>query len=319
MIWVTWRQHRAELIAVASILALVGVFVVATGVMMRSFEGGLGCLQNNPPAGCHGTVADFQRKFGGLENLAGWLNLIPAVVGIFVGAPLVAREVERGTFRLAWTQGVSRTRWALVKLAALVLLAVAAAAIMSALMTWWRQPFDLINSRFEPGGFDFEGLVPFVYMLFALSLGVMSGTALRRTVPAMVVTLVVFMGVRLPIEDALRAHYMPPVAVALSAARGAANPTVGAWVIDSGTVDFQGHPVFDGEIAALCGAPGQSGTGGGVALNRQCVVEHGFVDSVVYQPADRFWEFQWIETGIFGGLSVVCLGLTLLLVRGRFR
>jgi hypothetical protein len=317
VIWVTWRQHRGELIAVAAILGVIAVFVVVTGVLMRDFEGGLACLQANPPAGCNGTVGDFQRQFGGLEGLVGWFNLIPAVVGIFVGAPLVAREIERGTFRIAWTQSVTRTRWAVVKLAALVLLAIATAAIMGALMTWWRQPWDQIGSRFKPEGFDFEGLMPFVYFLFALSLGVVSGTLLRRTVPAMVVTLVLFMVIRLPIEDAVRAHYAPPLTASVSAAQGSSNPALGGWTIDRGTVDSHGNPVFEGEIVAACGLPGQ--TGPGIAVNRACVADHGFTDSVVYQPADRFWEFQYIEAGIFGGLSLLCLGCTFWWVRSRLR
>ena len=98
---------------------------------------------------------------------------------------------------------------------------------------------------------------------------------------------------------------------------GSNTPALGGWTIDRGTVDSHGNPVFEGEIAAACGLPGQSGPG--IAVGRDCVVSHGFVDSVVYQPADRFWEFQFIEAGIFGGLSALCLGFTLWWVRGRLR
>ena len=313
MTWVTWRQHRAELLAVGAILVALGVFVVITGVLMRNFEGGLPCLQTPSPAGCAGTANDFHRRFDGIQGVVGWFNLVPALVGIFVGAPLVAREIERGTFRVAWTQSITRTRWILVKLAGILVLAVAAAAIMSALMTWWRQPFDLLSGRLEPGGFDFEGLTPFAYFLFALALGVLSGSLLRRTVPAMILTLVLFMGIRLPIEDALRPHYATPVTVALTAARGATDPTLGGWVIDRGTVDGRGGRVFEGELVAICGSPSQLGPD--IGALKSCVAAHGFVDSVVYQPAGRFWDFQLIEAGIFGGLSVLCLGFTVWWVR----
>ena len=42
--------------------------------------------------------------------------VVPALIGMFWGAPLIAHELETGTFRLAWTQSVSRRRWLLVKM-----------------------------------------------------------------------------------------------------------------------------------------------------------------------------------------------------------
>ena len=71
----------------------------------------------------------------------GLLQVTPVLIGIFTGAPLLARELESGTFRFAWTQGAGRTRWVLVKLVLLAAAVTGAAAAFSLLFSWWYQPF----------------------------------------------------------------------------------------------------------------------------------------------------------------------------------
>ena len=69
---------------------------------------------------------------------------------MFVGAPLVARELESGTFRFAWTQGRSRVQWIVIKLVLLAVVLTAFALAFSALFTWWYRPFDAISGRMSP-------------------------------------------------------------------------------------------------------------------------------------------------------------------------
>ena len=73
---------------------------------------------------------------------AGILIVAPAIIGIFWGAPLVTRELEAGTFRLAWNQSVTRTRWLAVKLGLTGLAAMATAGLLSLMITWWASPID---------------------------------------------------------------------------------------------------------------------------------------------------------------------------------
>ncbi|HYL71749.1 MAG TPA: transporter [Candidatus Dormibacteraeota bacterium] len=311
MSWLILRQQRAEYIGVALLALAIVLFAVGTGVPMRGFEGGLACLSANAAPSCPGQ-GDFDRAFSWLLNIAGWFNLIPLLVGVFIGGPLVAREIERGTHRLAWTQTITRTRWIGAKLASIVLLAVAAGAVIAGVMTWWRQPFDLVDSAFSGAGFDVEGLMPGVYILFALSLGAAAGAVLRRVLPAMAVTLPAFLAVRLPIEFWLRPHYMPPV----TATVGDANPVPrGAWLLDNGLIDASGHPVYASDAGRLCGDHAANLVKGSDA----CLHAHGIFERVVYQPADRFWPFQLIEAGIFLALSLALLGLTVYWVRRRLR
>ena len=141
----------------AVLLAILAAAVVGTGVEMRGFEGGLACLSVNAARSCGGQ-GDFLRAFGTLFDLSGWLNVIPLLLGIFVGAPLVARELERGTHRLAWTQSVTRQRWIAVKITGIVVLAAAVGGAMTLLLSWWRQPWDIINSSFDSSGLRLRGI-----------------------------------------------------------------------------------------------------------------------------------------------------------------
>jgi hypothetical protein len=313
MTWLAWRQLRAEVMWIAIVLAAVAAFVVFTGVEMRLYEGGLGCLGPHATSTCGGE-GDFGRNFDGLLSIVGWFNLIPLLIGVFVDAPLVARELERGTHRLVWMQSVTRARWLVVKLGMLALIAVAFGTAMAALMTWWRQPYDIISSPFTGAGFDFEGFMPAVYALFAVTLGVASGTVIRRTLPAMAATVVLFLAVRLPIEFALRQHFMPPI-VATASAAGPGAPA-GAWVLDSGLVDRSGNPVDDFQVLQACGRlAGQ----GAEKIAGPCLSAHGWFGSVVYQPVDRFWPFQLIEAGIFLAVTAALVSVTVVWVRSRLR
>lgn len=308
MTWLTWRQMRVEYIGFGVLLAILAALLIGTGIEMRGFEGGLACLSVNSAPSCGGQ-GDFTRAFGTLIDLSGWLNVIPLLLGIFIGAPLVAREIERGTHRLVWTQSVSRRRWIVVKITGIVALAALVGGVVVALMTWWRQPWDLIQSSFDGAGFDFEGLMPIAYSLFALSLGVLAGTLFRRTIPAMAATLGGFLAVRLPIEFLLRPHFMAPITV-LNTGNGA---PPGAWILDAGLVDRHGNQVFDSQAFQLCGPSLVQGP----KLADTCLARYGIHSSLVYQPAARFWPFQFMEAGIYAVLSVLLLTLAVVWVRRR--
>ncbi|MGH3881549.1 MAG: hypothetical protein ACRDSK_31370 [Actinophytocola sp.] len=77
-----------------------------------------------------------------------WASFLPALAGVFIGAPLFAREFEHGTWRLAVTQGVTRTRWFTTKIALVGTGVAGVAGLCAALFTWWRTPLvsRVINS-----------------------------------------------------------------------------------------------------------------------------------------------------------------------------
>ena len=161
---------------------------------------------------------------------------VPAILGMFLGAPAVAREAETGTAHFAWTQAVTRRRWLAVKAGWLLLAALAWGGAVGALVTWWSGPQNAVAaSQFNPGSFDIQGIMPAAYSLFAMALGIAAGTLIRRVLPALGVTLGVFFAVRLIIMDWVRQHYMTPVTGIYNVALdNAPRPKGAAWILGRG-------------------------------------------------------------------------------------
>ena len=138
MAWVTWRQHRIALAGVAALLAALAVYLWLSGLQMH----------HSYAAACHpASSLDCAINFTGRYGITAvivsiFLQAVPALIGAFAGAPVLARELETGTFRFAWTQGFARWRWALAKLVALAVVLAAVTGAFSVLVSWCYQPFS---------------------------------------------------------------------------------------------------------------------------------------------------------------------------------
>jgi hypothetical protein len=335
MLWLSLRQFRGQAIVAAAVLAALAVLLVLVGLhVWDDFHHVTSCAHSS---NCAGASTTFTNTFSEMWT---WLNglmlVVPGLVGVFWGAPLVARELETGTFRLAWTQSISRARWTLVKLGLLGLAAMAVAGLCSLLVTWWASPLDAVGSAGPFSTFDTRDIAPVGYAAFAFALGVAAGAVLRRTVAAMGVTLVVFAGVRVAFVEWIRPHLMAPIVTrtpfSVSSPRrvqiGAHIPH-GAWVVSSSLVTRAGQVItggVNGLFANVSTGPGGRGIsipgvgscpgvgvtpaagekglrlGGEVA---QCVRQLHLSYVVTYQPANRYWPFQIYETLIFVGLAAV--------------
>jgi ABC-2 family transporter len=311
MAWVTWRQHRSQVVAMGALLVALAAAVFGTNLPIRAAyhrDTLSECLPPTSRAGCDIIVRHFLGQFDSWVTALRSLAVLPALAGVFVGAPLLARELEHGTHRFAWTQGVTRRRWLLSKTVLLAVATVAAGAIASLLVMWWRSPFDTLEGRMSPSGFDVEGVVVPMYALFALAVGVLAGLIFRRTVPAMTATLVVFAATRLTVLKFLRPHFEAPLhrsAVATDAGRPAAD-----WLLSDTLVDAAGRRITAGrEDLAVLHAQ-QAGID-----PHSYLVTVGWKRVVSYQPAGRFWEFQLIEAGIFAALAVAIALTAIWLVR----
>jgi len=311
MAWVTWRQHRSQLLVGVGLLAGLALAAIGTHLPISAAyhrDELPDCLPPSARPGCDLIVKHFQDEFGGWADAVRGLAVLPALAGLFVGAPLFARELEHGTHRFAWTQAVTRRRWLLSKTALLAGATVLAAALASALVTWWRAPFDTFDGRMSPSGFDVEGLVVPAYALYALAVGVLAGLLLRRTVPAMTATLVVFAATRLIVLTFLRPNFMAPLHRVVLPTAGGQKP--GDWVISNTLVDAGGRQISAArESLAILHAQQAS------IDPHTYLITLGWKRVITYQPAGRFWTFQLIEAGIFVALAAVVVALTLWLVR----
>lgn len=206
MIWLTWQQHRLMVFVGGLVLVLLIPFLISTGLaVIQESHAALACPP--PPQDPNACLREFAFLVSASPVLPA-LSSLPLLVGAFIGAPLVARELEQGTYLLAWTQGVPRRRWLLAKLGLLLGLSCLGFAALAGLMAWWSAPVDPVVGPWLT--FDVGGLVPFAYAFFALALGVAAGAIVRHTVGAMFATGAIFVAVRLAVAQ-LRPHFLPPL------------------------------------------------------------------------------------------------------------
>ena len=328
MIWLTWRQHRSEALLALGVLAVGSVFLLITGLAMGHTlqESGLGaCLAQHPDSGTSGPcgflAGQFLNQYGPFIPFAFALLVLPILLGVMVGAPLVAREYEQRTRLLLWMQSITRTRWITMTLVLVVGAGLVALAIPFALLNWWYHPLDLLIGKFNQVAFDFTGPVFIASSLFALAVGIAVGTLTRRTILAIFLTLALIVAIRIVVEFNLRHNYQPQIVVTWPLAQGDFMGSLGQdhppitlgkedWQIGSGFLDAQGNRTN----GIRCNNVNPTGQ----ALSPlQCAGAAGYRNYLAYQPADRFWTFQWIETGIYLALAALALGLTVWLVRRR--
>jgi ABC-2 family transporter protein len=321
MAWVTWRQHRVALVGLAILLGAIAVYLWLQGRQMHQAYGtALACH----PASS-GTCMNASNYFTNRYDLARKitplvLQAVPAIVGAFLGAPVLARELETGTFRCAWTQGFGRSRWTLAKLVSLAVLAAAAAELFSLLFSWYYQPFfadDQANSL-AASAFNLRGITFAFWTLVAFAIGGFAGVLIRRVVPALVATLVTYAGLVLVVGVFLRQHYLTPL-IARQQSLTVADLVTGNWGMKGGrpVFSFTGEPT-PSVLGQFCpsGATVKPSTGvvGGFA---RCLSQHGYTLWANYQPASRFWPFQWIESGWLLALSALLIAATVWVVRRR--
>lgn len=269
MIRLTWRQFRTQAAVALTALVTLAIVLAITGSRLAHSYDTSGIATCKKHHDCAALKAEFlnhgHNVFFGLLALLGPLLLaVPALLGIFWGAPLVARELETGTYRLAWTQTVTRTRWFVVKVALTGFASIAVAGLLSLMITWWESPIDRVTAdQFRAGLFDERGIVAVGYAAFAFALGLTAGTIIRRTLPAMAATLALFVGGRLAMTYWLRRRLIPPAHTSLSASpaqvgldvhRGPTGPSQvtingvnppkipNAWVYSTRVVDKAGQP-----------------------------------------------------------------------------
>jgi hypothetical protein len=370
MIWLTWRQFRAQAVTAIAALAAFAVLLAVTRPQLASLYAASGF------AGCHGGSCvglanafldqlSNATPFGGPQGFhllpdgtnlyvtvyaLGLLLILiaPAITGIFWGAPLIARELETGTGRLAWNQSITRTQWLTVKLALTGAAAMAVTEGLSLLHAWWAAPISratglggsvsvFSGGRFSPLVFATGGIAPLGYAAFGFALGVTAGLLIRRAVPAMALTLAIFAAVQVVMPLWVRPHLIPPdqtiaaiesTSATYSDFSGAPTLTAsvvpgqpGAWIISSQAVNAAGQPVST--LPAACSPTSGSLTAAPRSASafesgvERCLSSHGVREAVSYQPASRYWPFQLIETGLFLALALALAGYCFWRLRRR--
>jgi hypothetical protein len=293
MFWLTVRQHRMQLLVTTGILAAIGTILLVHAV-----------VTSNAMAGLSGDALDdlLTERVSLLHDLITWLPAAPALIGIFWGAPVLAREVENGTHLLAWTQSVSRRRWFLTKLAVLAAAVTLSGLALGAMITAWVDTFEgtVFAQKFADYGiFAVSGVAAGGWWLFAFMLGAAAGALTRKLLPAMAITLAVFFVAMFGLFD-LRESYAEPARSVLPASapmtrpQGDVMPVASNWLAPDGTE-------VDGAV------PGCDQAGDKEYL--ECIENKGYGTAIYVHPADRYWRFQWSEAGVLAGAAVLLAGV----------
>jgi ABC-type transport system involved in multi-copper enzyme maturation permease subunit len=324
MIRFTWLQFRPQAAVALGALAILAVVVLATGIPLAH-------AYDTAVATCaprHDCSAVLNNNGDGTPRglLSALVIAVPGLIGMFWGAPLAAREFETGTFRLAWTQGITRTRWLAAKIGLIGAFSMAVAGLLTLMVTWWTSPFDTAAmDRLNPANFHSEGIVPVGYAAFAFALGFTAGMLIRRTLPAMAVTLVIFTAVQFAVPVWVRPHLIAPVQTTSALSMGAvvemgnsqgnlfvmAQPVIpGAWILSDQIVTPAGRPASTEPATDACG---------GRSLSPQACPDYinslHLRETVTYQPLSRYWPLQWYETAVYLAVALILAGLCFLRIR----
>ncbi|GAA1855002.1 ABC transporter permease subunit [Asanoa iriomotensis] len=329
MIWFTWRQFRTPAIVTAATLAALAAVLLVNGNAMTDLYASVAACQSDCGNAIDAFLLQFRNSAGGTiyYTTLAVMYAAPPLIGVFWGAPLVAREIEAGTHRLAWSQSVSRTRWLAAKLGLVGAATAATTGLLSWAVTAWAGRVDSAAAdRITPLVFGGRGIVPIGYALFAFTLGVTVGMLIRRTVPAMAVTLATYAVAVAAMPLWLRTHLVtathetPPLDMnkldALMINRSGQmaiqpDPIANAWTITNRPITATGQ-VFTGPAdPTRCGPSMPTGS------CSDWVGTLGLRQDVIYHPDSQFWTLQWVETGIFVGLAAVLAAVSFYWLRRR--
>ncbi len=349
MIWLVLRRHRVLLSVVALVIIGLGSWMYLLG---RDYESSLtsqACRYNT-------FRCPINSGAWSISNQATVLNLlvlfIPCLLGIIFGAPLVAGELERHTNRLAWTQGISRTKWLMLKCLTVLLIIVPVVVALTLVAQWWAgRTYEQLPGlalrdlggpdglflgqvgRMQPQFFPTTGFAPVAYTVFAFALGAALGALFRRVSWAIVGTIALYTAVSVVMVLYVRPSLAPQVFVAFSTSPQGNQQVLSnaykvadeAWDLGFGyryAPESQQPPHSPSADAAaqrcedppLPSNPAQSGLANGTGYTA-CLTAHHVQTGTYYQPNSHYWNLQWRESGILFSSAALLFGATILLVR----
>jgi hypothetical protein len=306
--WLLWRQHRLQGAVAAAALAAFAAALWLTGVHMANiYHAALATCRANDTC----DSLNLFQGYGAIVDLVNLSAVVPLLIGVFWGATLVGREIDHGTHTLVWTQSVSRRRWLRGKITLLLVAATVWGGAVAAIVTWWSgTPNSLYGNRFDPSRFDVQGIAPVAYALFAAALGLAAGAVVRRILPALAITVIGFVTVRIVVANYVRPHYLP-LRVA-DVRMDQPLPVSGSYWTLTRNLVLNGQVISGGlTMPAQCAGTVERGSA------RTCLADLGYRYVVHYQPAHRYWTFQFIEAGLFVALGAVLVAVAVVIVRRR--
>jgi ABC-type transport system involved in multi-copper enzyme maturation permease subunit len=352
MFRVAWRQLRFGAYFTLLLLVVYVIIALITGLRVNHFydTNVVTCQKyNNCSAADQYLLNLFQpfQKFMILVTL-----IAPCLIGLFWGAPISA-EFEKQTFKVVFTQSITKKKWLISKFISGAVLAVVTSSVLSIIITWWNAKIDFINqNRFV--FFDLRDLSPVGYALFGFALGVLIGILFKRQLLAIVATLFIFIVSRLLIFVFIVPHLISPASMNFQITQNSAigfgsfdssgpglvlgPPNIpNAWIYSTKIVNSKGDVIDQTYLEQHCktlldsfykNSPSQSPSfHKRVAIKQelmlgppgmsQCVTEvsQNYHGQVIYQPANRYWPFEFLNFAMFIFISGVLLAVSIFKVQ----
>jgi ABC-2 family transporter protein len=313
MTWIVWRQQRPAFItlAVGLVVAVAAILLLRAGMLADlQARNIVECVQQSLES-CRGSATrDFQKSWYDLIHIAQLAVLVvPAVIGVFIGAPLFSREFEQGTHVLAFTQSVSRTRWMVTKFVVAAVPALLFVVVLQLLVRSWVNAAGrlgpLAGGPYYFSTFDAQNVSPVAYTLFAYTLGVFVGALFKRTLVAITLTLGVFVVVR-GVVSMRREDVIEPVRVLsneLTDPYDAIDP--GTVVVNTGFLDAKGAVVTDANPAKFACVPDtrvEISAEDLAACWQQKGLARAYRDVL---PVDQAATLHLLEASVFASLAVL--------------
>lgn len=338
MTWLAWRQFRTAAFTMSVPAFAILLLLAATAPHLNHLYTTQHLNHCGTPQTCTpareafftGIKADTWIPVMYFTGIAA-LYLLPALLGLFWGAPLASREIEAGTLPLVWTQSITRRRWLAVKLTVGATAATIIAGLLSWAVTAWSSPIDraaqlaggaqsALPNHLSPVVFGARGIVPVAVAVFGYVLGVTTGLLVRRTLPALAATLVVLAAIQTAVPVTIRQHYAAPERTSvplvvdsrsglqLSVEGTALNVRMpvdipGAWIVSVHPADSAGA-AFHGPAPQPCQVMRDDPTACFAAINALHLRQ-----ATEYQPGTRFGQFQVEEAALYLLLSVALAGV----------
>ncbi|MEU1494515.1 hypothetical protein ABZ456_30240 [Streptomyces sp. NPDC005776] len=305
-------QHRRVLWTTGA-LALAGIVLLTASMWWNS-----GTADTYADTGCSymDTSPRCQTAFQDMLDHQAWLRdvlryagvammVLPAAIGLFVAGPLIGRELESGTYRLAWSQSVSPARWLLAKLTVPAAIAVVGVPVLSAVCVWGRTSPDTDRlAWYDTSAYAAMGTLPTASALLAIALGALVALLVRRTLLAMGITALVYGAVTVTL-GAVRSSLWTVSTVITPLNAPGRQPADSLWV-DGGLM--AGDERLPGD---LCDP-------GPVSDMDRCLADHHVTGTYVdYHPAAHFWPLQLVGTGILLVLTAAAVALAFRVLRRR--
>ena len=316
----SWVVHRTTFLVLGALFVALAAGIVVRGLSVhRDYTQFMakGCLGHATTKGCPQLLAAVGSEESFLSNMAVLLHLVPLVAGVFIGAPLISREIESSSFRFTWTQGMGRLRFELRRYLLLTGSIVVIAVVLGLLIGWLAHPIERVGltSHWDATLFDTTPLVLPAWAFFSMAAGTLIGLAVGRTVSAMAMTAVPVGGLlafgaiprfggtpgligrvlQLGPPVARSKHYLPAQPWN-EPSQGVGFGPRGSWLVRSWVTTPRGRVLSPTQAFVLLGH------------HRAQLQHYRFWYS--YQPADRYWTFEAIfalALVIVGALFVVAL------------